>query len=155
MPGVPGRGRFRPHHWGREGPIGDACTTLARWDLRWDVSQRGAVLFGVFWAYADSVDPANFTHPFELSDPVHTPYGLNTSNPAVQQALGDAISALDQAHIPLNATVGSVQYVTYHGAHIPIPAVADPDGIFNDIVVGAFPGDSPTAPDLGSPSSRS
>jgi acyl-homoserine-lactone acylase len=144
-------GGFAPTTGGGKVPIGDACTTLARWDLRWDVSQRGAVLFGVFWAYADSVDPANFTHPFELSDPVRTPYGLNTSNPAVQQALGDAISALDQAHIPLNATVGSVQYVTYHGTHIPIPGgPADPDGIFNDIAVGSFPGDSPTAPDLGS-----
>ena len=144
-------GGFAPTSAGGKVRIGDACTTLARWDLRWDVGQRGAVLFGVFWAYAYSVDPAEFTHPFELSDPVHTPYGLNTPNPAVQQALGDAISALDQAHIPLNATVGSVQYVTYHGAHISIPGgPADPDGIFNDITVGAFPGDSPTAPDLGS-----
>ncbi len=144
-------GGFAPTSGGGKVRLGDACTTLARWDLRWDVGQRGAVLFGAFWAYADSVDPAEFTHPFELSDPVHTPDGLNTSNPAVQQALGDAISALDQAHIPLNATVGSTQYVTYHGAHIPIPGgPADPDGIFNDITVDSFPGDSPTAPDLGS-----
>ena len=144
-------GGFAPTTGGGKVPIGDACTTLARWDLRWDVGQRGAVLFGVFWSYADSVDPANFTHPFELSDPVHTPYGLNTSNPTVKTALGDAISALDQAHIPLNATVGSVQYVTYHGTRIPIPGgPADPDGIFNDIAVGSFPGDSSTAPDLGS-----
>ena len=144
-------GGYAPTSGGGKVRIGDACTILARWNLRWDTSQRGAVLFGAFWSFAFAGGPSIWTHPFEISDPVRTPYGLNTSNPTVRTALGDAISLLDQAHIPLNATLGSVQYVTYHGSHIPIPGgPGDPDGIYNAISVGDFPGDSLTAPDQGS-----
>ncbi len=44
-----------------------------------------------------------------------TPYGLNTANPVVRDALGDAIRQLSQAHLPLDAALGAVQYVSYHG----------------------------------------
>ena len=144
-------GGYAPTSGGGKVRIGAACTTLARWDLRWDTGQRGAVLFGAFWNFAFAGGPSIWTHPFEISDPVRTPYGLNTSNPTVRTALGDAISLLDTEHIALNATLGSVQYVTYHGSHIPIHGgPGDPDGIYNAISVGDFPGDSLTAPDQGS-----
>jgi acyl-homoserine-lactone acylase len=82
---------------------------------------------------------------------VTTPYGLNTANPTVRTALGDAIEQLNQAHIPIDTTLGAVQYVTYHGSHITIPGgPGDNDGIFNVINDGSLPGDSPTAPDFGS-----
>jgi len=131
--------------------IGSACTVLAHWNLHWDPAQRGAVLFGAFWGAANGAQPSPFAKAFKASDAVHTPFGLNTSNDQVQEALGDAIAELRGAHIPLNASLASVQFVTYHGRHIPIPGgPGDPDGIYNAISAGDFPGDSLTAPDDGS-----
>jgi acyl-homoserine-lactone acylase len=144
-------GGYAPTSGGGRVRIHAACAILARWNLRWDVGQRGAVLFGAFWGLASSAQPSPFAHPFRLSNPVRTPFGLNTSNPAVRTALGDAIRQLRKAHIPLGATVGSVQHVTDHGRQIPIPGgPGDPDGIYNAISARSFPGDSPTAPDQGS-----
>ena len=82
---------------------------------------------------------------------MHTPFGLNTANKMVRNSLGNAITALNSAHVPLNASLASVQFVTYQGKHIPIPGgPGDPDGIYNAIYRGDVPGDSHTAPDDGS-----
>jgi acyl-homoserine-lactone acylase len=144
-------GGFAPTSGGGKVRIRGACTALARWDLHWDVGQRGAVLFGAFWSNAENSNASPFSHPFRLSHPVRTPYGLDTSGTTVRDALGDAIRQLGQAHIPLDATLGSVQHVTYHGTRIPIPGgPGDPDGIYNAIFTHEFPGDSLTAPDGGS-----
>jgi acyl-homoserine-lactone acylase len=144
-------GGFAPTPGGGRVSLGDACATLAHWDGRADPGQRGAVLFSVFWSFADTASPSPFSHPFQLAHPVTTPYGLNTANATVRTALGRAIKQLRAAHIPIDTTLGAVQYVTYHGAHIPIPGgPGDPDGIFNAIYVNTEPGDSPTAPDSGS-----
>src|SRR6516225_7554864 len=124
-------------------PLGDACTTLAHWNTRWDAGQRGAVLFGEFWHHANA-SPSPFSHPFQLSHPVTTPFGLNTANPTVRNALGDAINALHKAHVPIDTTLGAVQFVSYHGSHITIPGgPGDPDGIFNVITETSAPGLTP------------
>jgi len=82
---------------------------------------------------------------------VTTPFGLNTAIPTVRNALGDAIVALHKAHVPIDTTLGAVQFVSYHGSHITIPGgPGDDDGIFNVIYDGTVPGDSLTAPDFGS-----
>ena len=144
-------GGFAPTSGGGKVALGDACTTLAHWNMRSNPAQRGAVLFAAFWNFAQAAAPSPFSHPFELSHPVTTPYGLDASNSTVRTALGDAIKQLDEAHIPLDTTLGAVQYVTYQGRHITIPGgPGDPDGIFNAIYVNSEPGDSLTAPDSGS-----
>ncbi len=144
-------GGYAPTSNGGKVKLGDACPTLAHWDGRADPNQRGAVLFSEFWNYANAATPSPFSHPFQLSHPVTTPYGLDTANPTVRTALGDAIVALHKAHIPIDTTLAAVQYVSYHGSHIPIPGgPGDPDGIFNAIYVHSEPGDSLTAPDSGS-----
>jgi acyl-homoserine-lactone acylase len=137
--------------------LGDACTTLAHWNMRWNANQRGAVLFGEFWNFANASSspllppPSPFSHPFELAHPVTTPFGLNTAIPTVRNALGDAIQALRQAHVPIDTTLGAVQFVSYHGRHITIPGgPGDPDGIYNAIYENTEPGDSLTSPDTGS-----
>jgi acyl-homoserine-lactone acylase len=131
--------------------LGDACATLARWNMRWDAEQRGAVLFGEFWNFASGASPSPFSHRFELAHPVTTPFGLNTANPTVRDALGDAIQALRQAHVPIDTTLGAVQFVSHHGRPITIPGgPGDPDGIYNAIYRQDEPGDSLTAPDSGS-----
>jgi acyl-homoserine-lactone acylase len=132
-------------------PLDGACSTLAHWNLRWDTGSRGAVLFSAFWSMASTAQPSPWTHPFQVSDPVHTPNGLNTANQTVQTALGDAIKLLDQAHVPLDTPPAAVQFVTVGGRHFPIPGgPGDNDGIYNVIMAGLDPGDSPTAPDFGS-----
>jgi acyl-homoserine-lactone acylase len=131
--------------------LGDACDTLAHWNMRWDADQRGAVLFGEFWNFASGASPSPFSHPFVLTHPVTTPFGLNTVNATVRHALGDAIQALRKAHVPIDTTLGAAQFVSYHGSHITIPGgPGDPDGIYNAIYVHDEPGDSLTAPDDGS-----
>jgi acyl-homoserine-lactone acylase len=131
--------------------LGDACTTLAHWNGRADIPERGAVLFAAFWNFAQAATPSPFSHPFQPSHPVTTPFGLDTANSTVHTALGNAIQQLNKAHIPVDSTLGAVQFVTYHGSHIPIPGgPGDPDGIFNAIYVNSEPGDSLAAPDEGS-----
>jgi acyl-homoserine-lactone acylase len=144
-------GGTAPTSTGGKVKLGDACSTLAHWNGKADTDQRGAVLFADFWNFANAAAPSPFSHPFQLSHPVTTPYGLNTSNATVHTALGDAIQQLDKAHIPLNTTLGAVQYVSYQGKHITIPGgPGDPDGIFNAIYENTEPGDSLTSPDTGS-----
>src|SRR5215813_8770424 len=124
--------------------LGDACATLAHWNLRWDAGQRGAVLFGQFWHFASGASPSPFSHRFELVHPVTTPSGLDTANPAVRDALGDAIAALRQAHLPIDTTLGAAQFVSDHGSHITIPGgPGDPDGIYNAITEISAPGITP------------
>ncbi|HKN92762.1 MAG TPA: penicillin acylase family protein, partial [Thermoleophilaceae bacterium] len=68
---------------------------------------------------------------FSSSDPVHTPNTLDTNNPQVRLALGDAISDLQGANIPLDATPGDVQKgpggIPVHGGP------GDPNGDFDAI----------------------
>ncbi len=128
-----------------------ACGILARWNLRWDTGSRGAVLFSAFWNQAQQQAQSPWTHLFQISNPVRTPYGLNTANKTVRDALGDAIRQLDGARIPLDAAPSAIQFVTYHGRHLPIPGgPGDTDGIYNVIDAATEPGDSATAPDFGS-----
>ena len=120
--------------------IGDACNVLAHWDLHANVDSRGELLFRQFWADASGATEL-WSHPYSSADPVHTPYGLNTNDPTVRTALGDAIEDLDSAHIPLGATVGSRQVVRSPAGPIPIPGgPADPNGIFNAIYPTFTPG---------------
>jgi acyl-homoserine-lactone acylase len=119
--------------------------------MRADAPERGAVLFSEFWNFASGALPSPFSHPFQAAQPVTTPYGLNVTNTTVKDALGNAIQALNKAHVPLDTTLGAVQYVSYHGGHIPISGgPGDPDGIFNAIYENTEPGDSLTSPDTGS-----
>ncbi len=144
-------GGTAPTSGGGKVKLGDACATLAHWNMRWDASQRGAVLFGEFWNFAQRAAPSPFSHRFELAHPVTTPFGLNTANTTVRDALGDAIAVLNKAHVPVDTPLGAVQFVSYHGSHITIPGgPGDPDGIYNAIFENTEPGDSPTTPDTGS-----
>jgi acyl-homoserine-lactone acylase len=135
--------------------VGDACSVLAHWDLRENLDSRGAVLFRRFWdhlsgstqntAYTYSHVAPYWTKPFRPNDAVHTPAGLNTADPEVTLALGDAIQDLRAAHLPLNVAVGQVQYVEKNGVRYPIHGgIGDPNGEFNAIQTSWIPGQGPT-----------
>jgi acyl-homoserine-lactone acylase len=135
-----GMGGVAPTSAGGVVALGKTCDVLAKWGSHENLSSRGAVLFRRFWAHLDSSPlpvggpPVSiWAHPFRASDAVHTPYGLR-KNLFAKQALGDAVADLDNAGIPLDAPVRSVQGVRRHGHWIPIHGgVGDPNGEFNAI----------------------
>ena len=69
--------------------ISEACDVLAAWDLRVDLDSRGAHVFREF----ANGGGLRFAVPFDAADPVNTPNTLDTSNPAVLQALARPSSA--------------------------------------------------------------
>lgn len=114
--------------------VGNACDVLARWDLHENVDSRGAVLFRRFLDHAFDSSKTIWSTPFSVGDPVNTPNGLNTSNPDVAAALGDAIKDLRGGGLALDVPLGQVQYVTRAGRRIPIHGgIGDPNGQFNAI----------------------
>jgi acyl-homoserine-lactone acylase len=139
-------GGLAPTSSGKTIPVGDSCKVLAAWNGRENPTSRGAVLFAFFWGKAVQDDP--WSHPFQVSDPVHTPYGLNAASTTVQQDFGDALYAMTSAHLPYNITLGQVQYVLLDGHRFPMPGgPADPNGELNDMNIsppGAIPSVSST-----------
>ncbi|HJP66677.1 MAG TPA: penicillin acylase family protein, partial [Actinomycetota bacterium] len=142
---------FAPTSSGLPVRVGTACDVLAGWDLKENLDSKGAILFRQFWDRASAAMPSPYRHPFDPSDPVHTPYGLDTTNPIVRLALGDAIADLSGADIPLDAAVGAVQGVTRNGRFIPIHGgTGDPHGDFNAIDAEFDPGQGFADVDYGS-----
>jgi acyl-homoserine-lactone acylase len=138
-------------------PVGRACDVLAAWDRRENVDSRGAILFRRFWEHA-SANPASpapapaspWKVPFDPADPVHTPNTLNTDNPQVQNALGDALQDLEAAKIPIDAPLGEHQVATRKGVRIPIHGGPGTDGDFDAINVKWAAGKGVTEPEHGS-----
>jgi acyl-homoserine-lactone acylase len=136
-------GGMAPRSQGAPVAVGSACDVLAGWDLRENLDSRGAILFRRFW---DNLYQANeaeswWARPFDPLDPVNTPNGLNAAQRGVQAALGDAISDLNGADVPLDASVGDVQHIVRGGRRIAIHGgPGDPHGQFNAIDSEFVPG---------------
>jgi acyl-homoserine-lactone acylase len=113
--------------------VGDACTALSTWDRTMTVDSRGGVLFEQFWKIATDVADL-WLVPFDPADPVATPNTLNTANPLVAQALGDAIAKLRAAGIDPNAPLGENHYVVRNGERIPIHGGHNAQGVLNMII---------------------
>jgi acyl-homoserine-lactone acylase len=134
---------------GSSGPVdvSEACPVLAAWDLHDDLDSNGAILFRRFATRALATPgglPLNpptgdltvFSTPFDPSDPVNTPSGLNTASPKVQQSLADAVTDLRGAGVPLDAPLRGYQYERRGDERIPIHGgPGDPNGDFNAINV--------------------
>jgi acyl-homoserine-lactone acylase len=101
-----------------------ACAVLRKWDGTSNISSRGTHIFEEFVARLPTVplDLADtvWLTPFSAADPLNTPRDLNTGNPLIVQAMGDAIAYLRSQHIPFDATWGSLQVAGDRGAP-PIP----------------------------------
>jgi acyl-homoserine-lactone acylase len=106
-----------------------ACTALTGYDKTGNLGAAGGWLFSEWAAYA----PSNglWSDSFNPAQPLTTPSVLDTANPAVLQALADAVVNLQQRHIPLDATYRQVQHVVRNGTSIPIPGCDT--GCFNAI----------------------
>jgi len=125
--------------------ISEAGTILAAWDLHADLDSRGEHLFREFLreAHGLSGDDAltrtlpsalNYTVPFDPSNPLTTPRGLDTSdNPNALLALAKAVQKLRDADIALDARLGDLQTVTRNDEVIPLHGGTEMEGIFNKI----------------------
>jgi acyl-homoserine-lactone acylase len=137
-------GGFAPSE---SGPVdvSAACAALAHWNGRDSLDARGALVFRRFWSRATAVQaPVEgayqrtpiWTTPFSASDPVHTPRGLNTANPFVLKAFGDAVNDLTAAHIPVDGRLGDYQKdVRPDGTVIPIHGGPGTLGVFDALNV--------------------
>ncbi len=106
-----------------------ACTALAGYDKTGNLAAAGGWLFSEWSAYAPS--KGLWSDSFDPAHPLTTPSVLDTANPAVLQALADAVVNLQKHHVPLDATYGQVQHVVRNGTSIPIPGCDT--GCFNAI----------------------
>ncbi|MGI8461162.1 MAG: penicillin acylase family protein [Solirubrobacterales bacterium] len=132
-----------PNLTGASGPVNvsEACPVLKAWDGRDDLDSKGSILFRRFASRAlGSPAPVGgppvspYSTPFDASDAVNTPNGLNTSSAAVQSALADAVDDLRSANIPLDAVLRDYQFTVRNGEKIPIHGgPGDPIGVFNAI----------------------
>jgi acyl-homoserine-lactone acylase len=127
---------------GSSGPVNvsEACPVLAAWDLHDDLDSSGAILFRRF-ATRVLASPVGvggppvspYATPFDVSDPVNTPRGLNTSSGSVQRAFADAVQDLRGAGIPLDAALREYQFTERNGERIPIHGGPGGVGVFNAI----------------------
>ena len=131
-----------PTMTGTSGPVdvSEACPVLRAWDLKDDLDSRGAILFRRFASLALGAvpvagTPGLFTNQFDANDAVHTPYGLNIANPAVEQSFADAVQDLRDAGIPLDAPLRDWQYERRGSERIPIHGGPGGVGVFNAINV--------------------
>lgn len=113
--------------------VGDSCDVLAAWDVKDGLDSRGALLFRRFWTRASGMQAAALWRtPFSATDPVNTPRDLNTTNPQVMQAYGDALNDLKGAGIPVDAPLGDFQKdVRPDGTTIPYHGGPGGLGVFN------------------------
>lgn len=114
--------------------VSDACAALDSWDQSNRIDSEGSYLAARVIGRIQSAGP--YTNPFNLSDPIHTPSGLNTSKAAVPKALSDAVTELTGHGIPVDAKWGNHQYVIKNGQKIPIPGGSGGQGMFNVISSG-------------------
>jgi acyl-homoserine-lactone acylase len=96
-----------------------ACRVLHRWDGRSDPDSVGTHIFEEFIARAPSAGNL-WEIDFNAEHPLDTPRDLDEDNPAVVQAMAEAIASLRKRHIPFDARWGSLQVAADRGAP-PIP----------------------------------
>ena len=116
-----------PTMTGSNGPVdvSAACPVLRAWDLHDNLDSNGAILFRRFASRALGAvpvvgTPGLYTTQFDANDAVHTPNGLNTANPVVEQSFADAVSDLRNAGIPLDAPLRGYQFERRGSEAIPI-----------------------------------
>jgi acyl-homoserine-lactone acylase len=127
--------------------VSAACPVLEKYPNVDNLDAKGAVLFRRFVERVRSspvpvglpTSSQVYTKPFDASDPVNTPSGLDTDNPQVKQALGDAVNDLQSNGIPLDATLRKYQYEKRGNRKIPIHGGPGGDSLFNAINVGWNP----------------
>ncbi len=114
--------------------LGAPCRVLAAWDRHSNLGSRGALLFREFWNRARHV-PDVFAVPFDPADPLHTPRTLAIDNPAVRQALVEAlresVAAMAALELPPNASIAEGQRTLLNGKFHSVSGGDWHDGVLN------------------------
>jgi acyl-homoserine-lactone acylase len=122
-----------------EAALAPACEVLANWDRTHSTDSRGAHIFNEFFAETKQLS-AHYAVPFSNDDPVNTPRGLTTDEPATRSAIIEglkaAVARIEQAGIALDARWGDVQFEMRNGEKIGIPGGNGRAGLFSVISAG-------------------
>jgi acyl-homoserine-lactone acylase len=120
---------------GNEVHLTAGCQALAQWDGKMDLDSRGAHLFRSF-AEAFQRQP-QWVNDYDPTDPLNTPNTL-ADNPIVLEQLAWAITQVQAAGLPLDAPLGTVQFVersrldgTPSGIKLPWAGAHNIEGGFN------------------------
>lgn len=112
-----------------------ACAALAKWDGR---SRTSSVGYHLVEEFVKRLPDNPWAVPFDPADPFNTPRDLNQNDPAVVQAMRDAIAYFAGRGIAFDATWASVQVAGDRGAP-PIPlGGGSGDELGNANALGAY-----------------
>ncbi|HEY2671904.1 MAG TPA: penicillin acylase family protein [Rugosimonospora sp.] len=120
-----------------------ACDVLDRWDSRENPDSHGAILWLSFFEDLLENFPTTWWQvPYDPSQPITTPHGIDGDDPDVQHAFADTVEALAAATIPLDATPGS----TMKWDGIPLQGCSDEFGCFNVVTASDSSGSNAIDP---------
>lgn len=108
-----------------------ACKILAAWDDTAAADAVGATLWDELWRRLQAIPPAQlYAVQFDPAHPLSTPDGIAADPAKLAAALRDAIAALREAGIALDAPRGAALYVERNGERIPLYGGCDAAGYF-------------------------
>ncbi|WP_226872062.1 penicillin acylase family protein [Microbispora sitophila] len=145
-------------HRSSSGPgadVREACKTLEKWDGRATLDGEGAILWREFFTrLGRPTKPGEpvfspWRVPFDPARPLTTPSGLKSDDPAVRQALADAVLYFTSNRIPLTLTPGQAQSYS----SIPIPGCTEGEGCFDRVRTGGPLGTDGRYPEVNTGSS--
>jgi acyl-homoserine-lactone acylase len=115
--------------------LGPACKVLREWDGTANTNARGANLWDEFWRRLNGAELTHFYRvPFDPAAPLATPRGLDAANPALkpalQQALGGAVLAMQRYGFALDSTRGELLHADRNGERVPLFGGCDEAGYF-------------------------
>ena len=133
-----------------------ACDVLGGWDGVYDLDRAGPPVWREMLLQLEARDLREagrlWAKPFDPAEPIETPGGLAappaTGPDPILELLARAVQTLGAASVPLDATLGDVQFALRNGTKVPIHGGNSFDGTTN--IVG-FTGASildPTVQDL-------
>ncbi|WP_182900369.1 penicillin acylase family protein [Microbispora sp. H10830] len=135
--------------------VREACRTLEKWNGRATLDGEGAVLWREFFTrLGRPTTPGEpvfspWRVPFDPARPLTTPSGLKSDDPAVRQALVDAVRYFQSNGIPLTLTPGQAQSYS----SIPIPGCTEGEGCFDRVRTGGPLGADGRYPEVNTGSS--
>jgi acyl-homoserine-lactone acylase len=114
----------------------DGCKALGAWDRNNNLESRGAHLFREFWRTVRTV-PGLYRVPFDASQPMATPSGLNledaTVNSKVWEALTQAVTKVRAAGFALDAPLSAVQRPLITDEPIALHGGDEIEGVLNNL----------------------
>ncbi len=110
------------------------------WDRTFNLDSSGAVLFRE-WLSRYSGDDLTRTgillaREFDPADPIGTPATLADVDVALAN-LAAAIAVLETAGLPLDVTLGELQFADRNGLRVPIHGGTEQEGVTNKVLWGA------------------